>query len=95
VILGASGDSVESHRKFKEKYDLPYTLLADDSHEIARAYGVWQKKSMFGKKYMGIPRTTFIIDPDGRIAKVFDKVNPLGHAADVAETIEALRQRSA
>ena len=95
MILGASGDSVESHRKFKEKYHLPYTLLADESHEIAEAYGVWQKKSMFGRKYMGIARATFIIDPDGRIAKVFDKVNPLGHAADVAETIEALRQRSA
>lgn len=91
MILGASGDSVESHRKFKEKYDLPYTLLADESHEIAQAYGVWQKKSMFGKKYMGIARTTFLIDPDGRIARVFEKVNPLGHAADVAEAIEALR----
>ena len=90
MILGASGDSVDSHRKFKEKYQLPYTLLADESHEIAEAYGVWQKKSMFGKKYMGIARTTFIIDPDGRIAKVFDKVNPLGHAGDVAEAIEAL-----
>lgn len=92
MILGASGDSVESHRKFKEKYDLPYTLLADESHEMAQAYGVWQKKSMFGKKYMGIARTTFLIDPDGRIAKVFDKVNPLGHAADVAAAIESLRK---
>ena len=91
MILGASGDSVESHRKFKEKYDLPYTLIADESHEIAQAYGVWQEKSMFGKKYMGIARTTFIIGPDGRIAKVFDKVNPLGHAADVAAALEALR----
>jgi peroxiredoxin Q/BCP len=91
VILGASADSVESHRKFKEKYELPYTLLADTSHEIARAYGVWAKKSMFGKKYMGINRTTFIIDPDGRLAKVIEKVNPLGHAAEVAEAIEALR----
>lgn len=92
MILGASGDSVESHRKFKEKYDLPYTLLADESHEVAQAYGVWQKKSMFGKKYMGIARTTFLIDPDGRIARVFDKVNPLGHAADVAAAIESLRK---
>lgn len=91
MILGASGDSVESHRKFKEKYDLPYTLLADESHEIAQAYGVWEQKSMFGKKYMGIPRTTFLIAPDGRIARVFEKVNPLGHAAQVAEAIEALR----
>ena len=91
MILGASGDSVESHRKFKEKYDLPYTLLADESHEIAQAYGVWEQKSMFGKKYMGIPRTTFLIAPDGRIARVFEKVNPLGHAAEIAEAIEALR----
>jgi len=83
---------VESHRKFKEKYELPYTLIADTSHEIAKAYGVWQKKSMFGKKYMGIDRTTFIIDAKGKIAKVFDKVNPLGHAADVASAIESLRQ---
>ena len=92
MILGASADSVESHRKFREKYDLPYTLLADTTHAIAEAYGVWQKKSMFGKKYMGIARTTFLIDPQGRIAKVFDKVNPLGHAAEVAEAIESLRQ---
>ena len=91
MILGASGDSVESHRKFKEKYDLPYTLLADESHDIAQAYGVWEQKSMFGKKYMGIPRTTFLIAPDGRIARVFEKVNPLGHAAEVAEAIESLR----
>ena len=91
MILGASADSVESHRKFREKYDLPYTLLADTTHAIAEAYGVWQKKSMFGKKYMGIARTTFIIGPDGRIAKVFDKVNPLGHAADVAAALEVLR----
>lgn len=91
MILGASADSVESHRRFREKYDLPYTLLADTDHHIAESYGVWQKKSMFGKKYMGIARTTFIIDPDGRIARVFEKVNPLGHAGDVAEAIESLR----
>ncbi len=82
---------MESHRKFKEKYELPYTLIADTSHEIAKAYGVWQKKSMFGKKYMGINRTTFIIDPAGRLARVIEKVNPLGHAAEVAAAIEALR----
>ena len=82
---------MESHRKFKEKYELPYTLIADTSHEIAKAYGVWQKKSMFGRKYMGINRTTFIIDPAGRLARVIEKVNPLGHAAEVAAAIEALR----
>lgn len=91
MILGASADSVESHRKFKEKYDLPYPLIADSDHSIAESYGVWQKKSMFGKKYMGIARTTFLIAPDGRIARVFEKVNPLGHAADIAAEIEALR----
>lgn len=82
---------MESHRKFKEKYELPYTLIADTSHEIAKAYGVWQKKSMFGRKYMGINRTTFIIDPSGRLARVIEKVNPLGHAAEVASAIESLR----
>lgn len=91
MIVGASADSVESHRKFKEKYDLPYPLIADSDHSIAESYGVWQKKSMFGKKYMGIARTTFLIAPDGRIARVFEKVNPLGHAADIAAELEALR----
>ena len=91
MSVGASADSVESHRKFKEKYDLPYPLIADSDHSIAESYGVWQKKSMFGKKYMGIARTTFLIAPDGRIARVFEKVNPLGHAADIAAEIEALR----
>lgn len=91
MILGANTDSIESHRKFKEKYDLPYPLIADSDHSIAESYGVWQKKSMFGKKYMGIARTTFLIAPDGRIARVFEKVNPLGHAADIAAEIEALR----
>jgi len=93
VIIGANTDTIESHRKFKEKYDLPYTLIADTDHSIAESYGVWQQKSMFGKKYMGIARTTFIIDPAGRIVRVFDKVNPLGHAADVATAIEELRRR--
>ena len=94
MILGASADSVDSHRKFKEKYDLPFTLLADTDHSIAESYGVWQQKSMFGKKYMGIARTTFIIDPKGRIAQVFDKVNPLGHAGDVAKAVDSLHQRA-
>ena len=94
MILGANTDTIESHRKFREKYDLPYPLIADPDHSIAESYGVWQKKSMFGKKYMGIARTTFIIDPAGRIAQVFEKVNPLGHAGDVAKAIEALRQRT-
>ena len=93
MILGASADSVESHRKFKQKYELPYTLVADPTHEIAESYGVWGQKSFMGKKYMGIARTTFIIAPDGRIARVFENVKPAGHAAEVAEAIEALGRR--
>lgn len=84
VVIGVSPDSPEKHRKFKAKYDLPYTLVADPDHAIAESYGVWGRKSMFGRKYWGVLRTTFVIDAKGRIAKVFEKVNPLGHAADVA-----------
>ena len=85
-----SGDTVKKHASFKEKYKLPFTLLADTDHAICKAYGVWKQKSMFGKKYMGIDRTTFIIDKTGRIAKVFEKVSPLGHANEVAEAIAEL-----
>jgi thioredoxin-dependent peroxiredoxin len=90
VVLGVSGDSVKKHASFKAKYKLPFTLLADTDHEISKAYGVWQQKSMFGKKYMGIDRTTFIIDKDGRIAAVFEKVSAAGHAAEVAQAIAEL-----
>ncbi len=90
MVLGVSGDSVKKHASFKEKYKLPFTLLADTDHEICKAYGVWAQKSMFGKKYMGIERTTFIIDRKGKIARVFEKVSPLGHAGDVAKAIAEL-----
>lgn len=90
VILGASPDSVKSHVKFKQKYDLPFTLLADEDHKVAEAYGVWVEKSMYGRKYMGIERTTFIIGPDGRIARVFEKVKAAGHAAAVEEALRGL-----
>jgi peroxiredoxin Q/BCP len=90
VILGVSPDSVASHVKFKKKYALPFTLLADTDHAIADAYGVWKQKSMYGRKYMGVERTTFVIGADGRVARVFEKVKPAGHAADVAEAIAAL-----
>ncbi len=89
VILGVSPDGVESHEKFKAKYDLPFTLLADTEHAVAELYGVWKEKSMYGRKYMGIERTTFLIDPDGRIARIFAKVKPAGHAEAVAEAIGA------
>jgi peroxiredoxin Q/BCP len=83
VVLGVSPDGVKSHGKFKEKYDLPFPLLADEDHAVAEAYGVWGEKSMYGRKYFGILRTTFVIDEAGRVAKVFEKVKPKGHAAEV------------
>jgi peroxiredoxin Q/BCP len=87
VILGISPDSVKSHAKFKTKYELPYTLLADEEQTVLQAYDVWKDKSMYGKKYMGVERTTFLIDPQGQIAKVFGKVKPAGHAAEVMAEI--------
>jgi thioredoxin-dependent peroxiredoxin len=83
VVLGVSPDGVKSHGKFKEKYDLPFPLLADEDHAVAEAYGVWGEKSMYGRKYFGILRTTFVIDEAGRVVKVFEKVKPKGHAAEV------------
>ena len=91
MILGVSADSVKKHASFKEKYNLPFTLLADTDHQIVKAYGVWAQKSMFGKKYMSINRTTFIIDREGKVAKVFEKVSPVGHAAEVADALAALK----
>jgi peroxiredoxin Q/BCP len=90
VILGISPDSVQSHVKFKTKFDLPFPLLADPDHKIAEKYGVWQKKSMYGRSYMGIARTTFVIDKDGKVAKVFEKVKPKGHAEEVEQAVDAL-----
>jgi thioredoxin-dependent peroxiredoxin len=87
VILGISPDSVKSHVKFKAKYELPYTLLADEEQTVLQAYDVWKEKSMYGKKYMGVERTTFLIDPQGQVAKVFSKVKPAGHAAEVMAAI--------
>jgi peroxiredoxin Q/BCP len=90
VVLGVSPDSAKSHGKFRDKFSLPFTLLADTDHAIADAYGVWQEKSMYGKKYMGVARTTFLIDREGRIAKVWEKVKPDGHAEEVAQAIAGL-----
>jgi peroxiredoxin Q/BCP len=88
-VLGVSPDSVASHGKFIDKYELPFTLLADEDQSICSKYGVWQEKSMYGKKFMGVARTTFIIDPDGKIAHVMPKVKPDNHADDVLEWINA------
>jgi peroxiredoxin Q/BCP len=90
VVLGVSPDSVKSHQKFKQKLALPYQLIADPDHAIAELYGVWGEKSMYGRTYWGILRTTFVIDKMGTISKVFEKVKPEGHAEEVAEAVEAL-----
>ncbi|HET7153448.1 MAG TPA: peroxiredoxin, partial [Candidatus Kapabacteria bacterium] len=83
VVLGVSPDSVRSHTKFKEKYELPFTLVSDESKEIVTEYGVWQQKSMYGRKYMGVVRTTFIIDEKGKIKHIFEKVKVNGHVDEV------------
>ena len=83
VVLGVSPDSEASHVKFKQKFDLPFTLLADPDHATAEAYGVWVEKSMYGKKYMGVERSTFVIGPDGVLLKEMRKVKPETHADDV------------
>ncbi len=83
VILGISPDTVDAQAKFKKKFDLPFTLLADADHSVAERYGVWKEKKNYGKSYMGVERTTFLIDRDGNVARVFEKVKPQGHAAEV------------
>jgi thioredoxin-dependent peroxiredoxin len=90
VVIGVSPDSTKSHRKFKDKHQLPYTLIADEDHSIAESYGVWGEKTNYGRTYMGILRTTFVIDRDGKIAKVFEKVKPENHGEQVAEAVEGL-----
>jgi thioredoxin-dependent peroxiredoxin len=87
VILGVSPDSPAEHRKFRDKYGLNFTLLADEEHSVAEQYGVWVEKSMYGRKFWGNERTTFVIGEDGRILKVMPKVKPAAHAGDVLELI--------
>jgi thioredoxin-dependent peroxiredoxin len=86
-VLGISPDPPAKQAKFKARHGLTYTLLCDVEHKVAEAYGVWKQKSMLGRKYMGVERTTFLIDKDGRIAQVFEKVKPVGHAKNVLEEV--------
>jgi thioredoxin-dependent peroxiredoxin len=86
-ILGVSPDTEVSHRKFKSKYELPFTLLADPEHEVAEAYGVWKEKRNYGKTYHGVERSTFIIDGDGKVARAMRGIKAAGHAAQVLETL--------
>src|SRR5215469_1628045 len=87
VVLGVSADSVDSHKKFKNKFELNFPLLADPDKKMIESYGVWKEKSMYGRKYMGIERTTFVIDPHGKIKKIFPKVKVEGHAEEVLAAI--------
>jgi peroxiredoxin Q/BCP len=83
VVLGVSPDAPETHVKFREKYELPFTLLSDEDHSVAELYGVWVEKRNYGKTYMGVERSTFVIDAEGNVAKVMRKVKPAEHADDV------------
>jgi len=90
VILGVSPDNLKSHGRFIEKFNLPFLLLADEDHAVSEKYGVWQEKNMCGKKYMGVVRTTFIIDTQGKIARVFPKVKVNGHEKEVLEALDTI-----
>ena len=90
VVYGMSADSVKKHAKFAEKHDLPFTLLSDESKDTLNAYGVWAKKKFMGREYMGILRNSFLIDPDGKIAKIYEGVKPTEHAKEVLTDAKAL-----
>ena len=88
--MGVSPDGLESHRKFKEKHELPYLLLVDEEHRLADEFGIWKEKTMYGLKYMGVERTTVIIGRGGRIARVFSNVKIPGHVQEVEEAVRKL-----
>jgi peroxiredoxin Q/BCP len=88
VILGVSPDSPNAHTKFKEKYHLPFTLLADQNHQVCELYGVWGPKKFMGREYEGVHRTTFLIDSQGQIVKVFENVKPDGHSQEILATLK-------
>jgi len=90
VVLGVSPDSVESHQKFKTKFGLPFQLLADPGSKVCQLYGVWKEKSMYGRTYMGVERTTFLIDEKGKIARIFPKVKVEGHADELLAQLSSI-----
>ena len=90
VVFGISPDSRKSHEKFRAKYGLPYNLLVDEGHRLCDAYGIWKEKTLYGVKYMGVERTTVIIDSNGKIAKIFPKVQVDGHVGQVQEAVAKL-----
>ncbi|HKP86289.1 MAG TPA: thioredoxin-dependent thiol peroxidase [Blastocatellia bacterium] len=91
VVLGVSTDDARSHSRFREKYGLQFPLLSDADHETAESFGVWQEKNMYGRKMWGIRRSTFIIDEQGRVARVFDKVSPAEHSREVLDALDQMR----
>lgn len=93
-IIGISVDAIASHRKFVRKYDLPFDLLSDEKKEVVKSYGVWGRKSFLGKEFLGTHRVSFLIDPNGKIVKVYPKVNPEGHAAEVLKDLSVLILRT-
>lgn len=94
-LFGVSPDSVKSHVKFRDKHNLPFPLLADDDHKVSEQYGVWGPKKFMQHEYMGVDRATFIIDPQGKIAKVFPSVKPAGHSLEIAQALKELKAANA
>ena len=90
MVMGISPDSLQSHQKFKKKYELPYPLLVDEGHRLADAYGIWKEKSLYGVKYWGNERTTVIIGRDGRVGRIFRKVKVPGHVQEVERAVTML-----
>ena len=90
-LFGISLDGVNSHQKFRDKFSLPFPLLADEDHRMSEAYGVWGPKTFMGREYVGVDRATFIIAPDGKIARVFPEVKPAGHALEILQTLQELK----
>ncbi len=91
VVFGVSADPVKKHAKFAEKYSLPFTLLSDEDKKVVNAYGVWAKKKFMGREYMGILRNSFLIDPQGKIAKIYEGVKPAGHAEEVLADVKGMK----
>jgi len=94
-VWGVSPDGAASHRRFREKFDLPFTLLSDEDHAVAERYGAWQLKSNYGREYMGIVRSSFLVDPDGRLARTWPKVKADGHAVEALAALAAARAERA
>ena len=92
ALFGVSPDGVKSHQKFRDKFGLPFPLLADPDHKVSEEYGVWGPKTFMGREYMGVDRATFIIAPDGKIAKIFEKVKPAGHAVEILQALSDLKK---